>query len=253
MRIALWLLVGTCAWAQSYLEWIDGVAQSQLKQRKTAIQSIRTRQEAEARQREAKEKILEVFGGLPAYRGPLNARVTGVLDAGSHRIEKVMFESLPNYWITGNLYVPKGTGPFPAVLYAIGHWNEGKPAGQRMAANLAMQGFVVLTFDPMGQGERLQGYWPRAGVSIVPPGVQQHFIAGTAAILINQTLSSYFAFDGIRSIDYLVSRPEVDKERIGATGCSGGGTQSTYIATCNHSKSCSKVPSATPNRAHPTS
>jgi hypothetical protein len=231
MRSA-WLLgaVTAAAWAQPYLDWIDGIAQRHLAARKQQIQKIRTREEAEARQKEARAKILEVFGGLPTYQGPLNAKVTGVLHADGYRIEKVMFESLPKYWITANLYVPNGTGKFPAILYAIGHWSEGKPAAQRMAANLAMQGFVVLAFDPMGQGERLQGYWSRAGVAIMPTGVPQHWTTGTAAILINQTLSSYFAFDGIRSIDYLVSRPEVDATRIGATGCSGGGTQSTYIA-----------------------
>jgi len=74
------------------------------------------------------------------------------------------------------------------------------------------------------------GAWARAGVSLVTPGVPQHWTAGTAAFLINQTLSSYFVWDGIRAIDYLNTRPEVDPDRIGATGCSGGGTQSTYIS-----------------------
>ncbi|HEU0123912.1 MAG TPA: acetylxylan esterase [Bryobacteraceae bacterium] len=211
-------------------EWINRQAQRQLAARKDGIRKIRSRADAEAHQRDAKARILEVFGGLPAYRGPLNAKVTGTLDAGAYRIEKVMFESLPKYWITGNLYVPKSQGKHPAVLYAIGHWNEGKPAAQRMAANLASQGFVVLAFDPMGQGERFQGYWSRAGVSLVTPGVPQHWTAGTAAILINQTLSAYFVWDGVRALDYLTSRPEVDAERIGCTGCSGGGTQATYIS-----------------------
>lgn len=230
MRAAALLLLVLPAFAQPYLDWIDGLAQKQLAGRKERIRAIRSRADAEAHQRSAKQRILEVFGGLPAERGPLNARVTGTLDAGAYRIEKVRFESLPGYWVTGNLYVPKAAGRHPAVLYAIGHWNEGKPAAQRMSANLAMQGFVVLAFDPMGQGERLQGYWTRAGVSLLPPGVPQHWTAGTAAILINQTLSKYFVWDGMRAIDYLVSRPEVDPERIGCTGCSGGGTQATYIS-----------------------
>jgi len=216
--------------AQPYNEWINSIAQKQLAARKAEIRQIRSRADAEARQRAVRAKVLEVYGGLPSYRGPLNAKVTGTLNAGAYRIEKVMFESLPKYWVTGNLYVPNKPGKFPAVLYAIGHWNEGKPAAQRMAANLAMQGFVVLAFDPMGQGERFQGYWTKAGVSLVTPRVQQHWTAGTAAILINQTLSSYFVWDGIRALDYLTSRPEVDGERIGCTGCSGGGTQATYIS-----------------------
>jgi cephalosporin-C deacetylase-like acetyl esterase len=231
MRFAAFLLLTTLLLpAQPYLDWIDRLAQEQLSARKAKIRQIRSRADAEAHQRSVRARLMEVYGGLPDYRGPLNARTTGTLDAGPYRIEKVMFESLPRYWVTGNLYVPKRPGKHPAILYAIGHWNEGKPAAQRMAANLAMQGFVVLAFDPMGQGERYQGYWTRAGVSIVPPGVPQHWTAGTAAILINQTLAAYFAWDGIRSLDYLTSRPEVDPERIGCTGCSGGGTQATYIS-----------------------
>ena len=231
MRFALGLaLLALTAAAQPYTEWINGIAQRQLADRKARIRQIKSRADAEAHQRSVRERVLEVYGGLPTYRGPLNARVTGRLDAGEYRIEKVMFESLPQYWVTGNLYVPNKPGKFPAVLYAIGHWNEGKPAAQRMAANLALQGFVVLAFDPMGQGERFQGYWSRAGVSLVAPGVPQHWTAGTAAFLINQTLSAYFVWDGIRALDYLTSRPEVDAERIGCTGCSGGGTQATYIS-----------------------
>ncbi len=231
MRFAAYFFLTLSLTAQTdYTRWITSVAKAQLATRKAGIQKIRSRAEAEEHQKRTRAKILEVFGGLPADRGPLNARITGVLDAGAYKIEKVMFESLPKYWVTGNLYVPKTPGKHPAVLYAIGHWNEGKPAAQRMAANLAMQGFVVLAFDPMGQGERFQGYWTKAGVSLVTPGVPQHWTAGTAAFLINQTLSSYFVWDGIRSIDYLLTRPEVDGERIGCTGCSGGGTQATYIS-----------------------
>jgi cephalosporin-C deacetylase-like acetyl esterase len=227
---ALLLLATTLQAQPAYTAWINQLAQSQLAARKSKIRQIKSRAEAESHQRAAHAKILEVYGGLPTYRGPLNARTTGSLDAGAYKIEKVMFESLPKYWVTGNLYIPTTPGKHPAILYAIGHWNEGKPAAQRMAANLAMQGFVVLAFDPMGQGERFQGYWSRAGVSLVTPGVPQHWTAGTAAFLINQTLSSYFVWDGIRAIDYLNTRPEVDPDRIGATGCSGGGTQSTYIS-----------------------
>ncbi|MBI2684993.1 MAG: acetylxylan esterase [Acidobacteria bacterium] len=223
-------LLACTACSQTYNEWINNIAQAQLATRKAGIRQIKTRADAEAHQRTVHAKILEVYGGLPTYRGPLNARTTGTLDTAEYKIEKVMFESLPKYWVTGNLYLPKSPGKHPAVLYAIGHWNEGKPAAQRMAANLAMQGFVVLAFDPMGQGERFQGYWSRAGVSLVAPGVPQHWTAGTAAILINQTLSSFFVWDGIRALDYLTSRAEVDADRIGCTGCSGGGTQSTYIS-----------------------
>ena len=113
---------------------------------------------------------------------------------------------------------------------SMGHWDAGKPAGQLLSVNLARKGFVVLAYDPVGQGERQQAYDPRMGRSLIGGATEQHFSNGAAAILMGQSVARYFIFDGMRGIDYLVSRPEVDPERIGATGCSGGGTQTTYIA-----------------------
>ena len=145
-------------------------------------------------------------------------------------IEHVTFESLPGYVVTANLYRPAGAGRYPAVLMSMGHWDSGKAAGQLIASNLARRGFVVLAYDPVGQGERQQAYDPRFGRSLIGGPVEQHFVNGPAAILMGQAVSRYFIHDGMRAIDYLVSRPEVDPDRIGATGCSGGGTQTTYIA-----------------------
>ena len=112
----------------------------------------------------------------------------------------------------------------------MGHWDSGKAAGQLLSVNLARRGFVVLAYDPVGQGERQQAYDVRTGRSLIGGPTDQHFSNGAAAILMGQALSRYFIHDGMRAIDYLVSRPEVDPARIGATGCSGGGTQTTYIA-----------------------
>ena len=113
---------------------------------------------------------------------------------------------------------------------SMGHWESGKAAGQLISANLARKGFVVLAYDPVGQGERQQAYDARMGRSLIGGATEQHFSNGPAAILMGQSVARYFIHDGMRAIDYLVSRPEVDPDRIGATGCSGGGTQTTYIA-----------------------
>ncbi len=224
--LAVWLLP-----AQGQFDgWLDAEAQRLLQTRRAAIAQLKTRADAEAYQKQAREKLLRVIGGLPDYAGPLHAKVTGTLTAPTHTIEKVAFESLPGLWITANLYLPKAPGKHPAVLFALGHWNEGKPAAQRMAANLAAKGIAVLAFDPLGQGERTQAYDPRLGNGLIDPGVPQHFLAGTQAILLGETLARYFIWDAKRSIDYLVSHPAVDASRIGVTGCSGGGTQATYIA-----------------------
>src|SRR5579884_582901 len=107
------------------LKWMDARAQSQLAAREAKIAAIHTRAEAEARKQYVRSKILEVIGGLPDYSGPLNARITGRIDAGQYTIEKIVFESLPRYWVTANAYVPKSAGPHPGILIPLGHWEQG--------------------------------------------------------------------------------------------------------------------------------
>jgi len=214
--------------ATEFLNWMDGIAQKHLKDRRETIAAIRDTAAAQSRQAATRAKYLELIGGLPQYKGPLNARVTGTIDEGSYLIEKVLYESLPRYFVTGNVYRPKAAGRYPAVLLSLGHWNEGKSATQMIAANLALNGFVVLAYDPMGQGERAQGYDKRFGVSLGT--TDQHFLAGTQALLAGKTMASYMIHDAKRSLDYLTSRPDVDSDRIGATGCSGGGTLTTFIS-----------------------
>ena len=209
---------------------LDAIAQKQLKARAAIIDGITDRAAAQARNAAVRERVLSLIGGLPEARGPLNARVTRITPRGGYVIEHVIFESLPGYFVTANLYRPERAGRHPAVLMSMGHWDSGKAAGQLIATNLARRGIAVLAYDPVGQGERQQAYDPRFGRSLVGGPVEQHFINGPAAILMGQAVPRYFIHDGMRAIDYLVSRPEVDPDRIGATGCSGGGTQTTYIA-----------------------
>ena len=237
-RAAVWLLVllsSTLLTAQTakrspYVSELDAIAQRQLKARGDAIAGVKDTNAAKTRSAQVRERVLALIGGLPDYHGPLNARVVKTTPRSGYVIEHVTFESLPNYTVTANVYRPERAGRYPAVLMSMGHWDSGKGAGQLIAANLVRRGFVVLVYDPVGQGERQQAYDVRFGRSMIGGAVEQHFINGPAAILMGQTLSRYFVHDGMRAIDYLVSRPEVDADRIGATGCSGGGTQTTYIA-----------------------
>jgi dienelactone hydrolase len=212
------------------LKELNAIADRQLKERSDAVAAIRDVPAARARQTEVRARILSLIGGLPDYRGPLNARVTKTTRREGFSIDHVLFESLPGYYVTANLYRPDAAGRHPAILMSMGHWDSGKPAGQLLSANLARKGFVVLAYDPVGQGERQQAYDPRLGRSLIGGATEQHFSNGAAAVLMGQSVARYFIHDGMRAIDYLVSRPEVDPERIGATGCSGGGTQTTYIA-----------------------
>ncbi len=211
------------------LRWMDQIAQRQLQQRENAISEIRSVADAERRKQFVRETFLALIGGLPDYNGPLNPRITGRIESGNYTIEKVIFESLPGFFVTANVYRPNQPGRYPGVLLQAGHTQEGKPEGQRLAANLALKGFVVLAFDPVGQGEREQTYDQRVDRPLAGWSVPEHIQAGTQSILIGESVARYFIWDAKRALDYLISRPDVDAAHLGATGCSGGGALTTFI------------------------
>ncbi|MBL9215685.1 MAG: acetylxylan esterase [Opitutaceae bacterium] len=193
--------------------------------------AVGTRAEAEAYVQEVRRKIGQCFGP-PPEKTPLQARITGVLERDAYRIEKVIFESRPGFLVTANLYVPKGrSAPMPGVVAACGHYPEAKAAAayQSFAQALARFGYVTLIFDPAGQGERLQypdeSLRSRKGDN----GVREHLFAGNQQLLVGESLPAWRAWDGIRALDYLLSRPEVDPAHVGITGNSGGGTDTTWL------------------------
>jgi dienelactone hydrolase len=192
--------------------------------------ALKTKADAEAYVKLVQQKIRRCFGPEPE-RTPLNPRVTGVVERDAYRIEKVIFESRPGFLVTANLYVPKGRKlPMPGVVGSCGHSVNGKAAEayQSFAQGLARQGYVVLIFDPIGQGERLQyvdrELKPRRGV-----GVSEHLHAGNQQFLVGEFLGAWRVWDGVRSLDYLLSREEVDPKHVGITGNSGGGTMTTWL------------------------
>ena len=211
------------------LRWMNQIAQEQLGRRDAALATIRNVADAERRKQFVRRTLLSLLGGLPEYSGPLNPRITGRIQAESYQIEKVIFESLPGFYVTANLYRPNQPGRYPGILLQAGHTQEGKPEGQRLAANLALKGFVVLAFDPVGQGEREQTYDRRVDRPLAGWSVPEHIQAGAQSMLIGESVARYFIWDAKRSLDYLVSRPEVDASRLGAVGCSGGGALTTFI------------------------
>ena len=213
------------------LQWMDRVAQQQLDSRAKLTAAIQTPEQVKQRQARIKTKLLEIIGGLPDYKGPLHARVTGVLNADGYVIERVLFQSLPGYYVTANVYRPIDKGRYPAVLLQSGHTQEGKPEPQVAAANLALQGYVAMTFDPVGQGEREQTYLPMLGRALSGGSVNEHLAMGAQNIWMNQSVVRYFVHDARRAIDYLISRADVDANAIGAAGCSGAGALTTYTAT----------------------
>jgi cephalosporin-C deacetylase-like acetyl esterase len=203
-----------------------------LREREQRIASIATRDEIIARQRYIRERFLKAIGGLPE-RTPLNPKITGALKRDGYRIEKVIFESQPRLYVTANFYVPEtGRAPYPGILMPLGHERGGKAheAWQRLAVTMVKNGFALLLYEPLGQGERAQLYDPDFGESKVGNSTNEHTLAGAQCLLLGHSFARHIIWDGIRALDYLVSRPEVDPQRIGCTGNSGGGTQTAYLA-----------------------
>ncbi|HRX12402.1 MAG TPA: acetylxylan esterase, partial [Draconibacterium sp.] len=164
---------------------------------------------------------------------PLNAKVTGKLERENFTVEKIIFESHPGFYVTAAMFIPKKLAkPAPAVIYCSGHTDLGfrSEVYQRVMINLVEKGFVVFAFDPIGQGERVQYVDSETGKSKVGGPTTEHSYAGIQTLLTGTSLSDYFIWDGVRAIDYLETRPEVDINRIGITGRSGGGTQSALIS-----------------------
>ncbi len=200
--------------------------------RKRIIDAISTRQGVLDRQKVVVADLWKMLGG-PFEKTPLNPRVTGTIERPGYRIEKLTFESRPRLYVTANLYVPSGSGRRPAILGPLGHSVNGKawPSYQKLFSNLARKGYVVLAYDPFGQGERIEYPGSRPGQSAINGGgTGEHEYAGRRLILLGVNFSLFRAWDGIRGIDYLLTRPEVDPERIGCCGQSGGGTLTQFIA-----------------------
>jgi hypothetical protein len=192
---------------------------------------VQSEADLKALQDELRRKALEVIGGLPEEKGPLNARVTGTIPMDGYRIEKLVFESLPGIFVTALVYVPDAPGRKPAVLVACGHSDVGKAFlnYQEIAGRLARRGYVVLCWDPVGQGERSQ-FWDTArGRSRYNLICGEHAVLGNLATVAGTSLVRYMVWDGMRALDYLLARDDVDGGHVAITGTSGGGFQTTWI------------------------
>ena len=200
-------------------------------QANTRRAALKTRADAEAYVRDVQEKIQQSFGPWPD-RTPLKPYITDTIERDAYKIENIIFESRPNFLVTANLYIPKGRAfPLPGVVGTCGHSATGKMISvyQSFAQGLARQGYVVLIYDPISQGERLQ--YPDENLkSKIGAGVREHLYAGNQQFLVGEFIGSWRAWDGIRALDYLLTRDEVDPKHVGVTGNSGGGTMTTWLA-----------------------
>ena len=155
------------------------------------------------------------FGWKPNKKTDLHARITGKTDMGDYIIEKLLFQSMPGVYVTANVFVPKNiTSPVPAIICPHGHWEYGRyqPQVQSRGIGLAKLGYVALMLDAYGFGERK---YTGHGNSyfLFPTGI---------------TLEGLQIWDNMRAVDYLLTRDDVDQQKIGITGASGGGNQTIY-------------------------
>ena len=192
-----------------------------------AYEQRKTPEQIAANQQRLRHRFVEALGGFPA-RTPLNARIVGTIQREGYRVEKVLFESQPKFYVTANLFLPDAARfkpPYPGVIVPCGHHPRSKAWDeyQSMGALLALNGMVGLVYDPIEQGERRQ--FPQTDLW----GTTAHDLIGVGSILLGRSTATFEVWDGMRAIDYLQSRPEVDPKRIGCTGNSGGGTQTSYL------------------------
>ncbi len=181
-----------------------------------------------AHQRDVRKALVTSLGGLPE-KTPLNAKTTGRVERDGYAIEKVVFESRPNFHVTANLFLPdpqKFPGRRPGILVPCGHSTNGKAADnyQRGCVKAALKGMVAMVYDPIDQGERRQSrnsetLWSCAA----------HNNVGVRAELLGGSVATFRIWDGIRALDYLETRPEVDAARLGVMGHSGGGTMTAWL------------------------
>jgi cephalosporin-C deacetylase-like acetyl esterase len=219
--------------------YLTAIAEKQWDERAKAIAAIRTPADVAKRQAYARSRILESFGGFPKERAPLRARIVGAFDREGYRVERLIYESLPEFYVTANVYVPlKSKRPFPAVLLTAGHSGmHGKDlaTNQQLGGSLARRGILALAYDPIGAGERLQYYDPEMGRSLATLSddrgtSREHMMADWPCRLTGGSFARYEIWDGVRAVDYLLTRNDVDPKRIGVTGWSGGGTQAALLA-----------------------
>jgi hypothetical protein len=214
-----------------FLYYLLEKAWGQDDRRAERIRAIKSEQDLLRLQQELRARLLKNMGGLPETKTPLNPQVLGTVTQPGYRIEKVVFESLPHYYVTALVWIPEGKpGRLPAVLVPCGHSTNGKILYQYICQRLAKRGYVAISWDPVGQGERSQFWDPASGKTRYNLVCGEHAVLGNLAYLAGANLARWEIWDGIRALDYLLTRPEVDPERISITGTSGGGFQAAHLA-----------------------
>src|SRR6266480_579712 len=209
-----------------YLKYQTEMAWRQDDLRRKSWEGIRTEQDLLRIQKEIRTNLLSMLGGLPAHKTPLNPHITGRIPMDGFHIEKLIFESLPGFYVTAAVYAPEGESKkHPAVLVPAGHSSNGKAYYQALCQRLVKHGYVVISWDPVGQGERSQFWDAKNHKSRYNLICAEHAVMGNLAYLAGTNLARWEIWDGIRAVDYLLTRSDVDPDQINIKGTSGGGFQ----------------------------
>ena len=206
-------------------------AEDYYKIRDKQIDKLKTKSDWLKRQQVVKNKLKELIGTFPRKEA-LNPEITGIIQKEGYRIEKIIYEPVPGFYETGCLYIPdKINGKAPAILNVFGHDQASfrEEYYQVIITNLVKKGMIVFAIDPLGQGEHVQYYDPKIKFSAIGYSVIEHSYFGNVCFIAGVSSAKHFIWDGIRAIDYLLTRKEVDPDNIGVTGFSGGGTVSAYL------------------------
>jgi hypothetical protein len=170
-----------------------------------------------------RNEIIRKAGIVMDHSLPVNIRETVTLTMQGYKIKNISFQTRPGIYATANLYIPDGKGPFPGVIVMCGHSANGRLYDnyQSVGHTLALNGYVALAIDPWGAGERttIHGTFEYHGANV-----------GASLMNIGESLLGNQVTDNMRGVDLLISLPYVDKNKIGATGASGGGNQTMWVA-----------------------
>jgi cephalosporin-C deacetylase-like acetyl esterase len=213
-------------------DFLRNLAAESLSRRNGDLAGLTSASAIESRKQWVRRTFWQLVGPEP-QRTPLNLKVVGEFQRRSYRVEKLVYESQPGLFVSANLYIPtSGRPPYPGVLFQLGHSINGNAAApyQKCCQGLAQLGFVVLAFEPMGQGERTN--YPRSDrpLTRLRSADDEHTVPGQQMLLVGMTATQMQVWDAIRSLDVLASHPLVDPKRLASTGNSGGGTITMFLA-----------------------
>lgn len=176
----------------------------------------------------ARRRFRKLTGNLPE-RNTIKSRIVGTIKGKDFHVEKIVFLSAPGRYVTAHLYLPDNVkGKMPACIEMCGHGLRGKGNGSVIAERMAVNGIAVMVVDPISQGERQQTIDSK-GCNLTRGVTTEHTLVDVPYLLIGSNLAAQEFYDNSRAIDYLISRKDIDSNKIGCYGFSGGGTQAAYL------------------------